>query len=68
MTGDVKDAKSFYAAKKQEQERNIEPELSFVDSLFMMYKLRKKIAKAKAECKAYDNIRQYNHNFGLCRL
>ena len=30
----------------------------------MMYKLRKKIAKAKAACKAYDNIRQYTHNFG----
>ena len=30
----------------------------------MMFKLRKKIAKAKTECKAYDNIRQYTHNFG----
>ena len=29
----------------------------------MIYKLRKKITKAKAECKAYDNIRQYTHNF-----
>ena len=30
----------------------------------MMYKLRKKIAKAKSECTAYDNIRLYSHNFG----
>ena len=30
----------------------------------MMLKRRKKIEKAKDECKAYDNIRNYNHNFG----
>ena len=30
----------------------------------MMNRLRKKIIKAKAECKAYDNIRLYSHNFG----
>ena len=29
-----------------------------------MYKLRKRITKAKAECTAYDNIRLYSHNFG----
>ena len=29
-----------------------------------MYKLRKRIAKAKAECTAYDNIILYSHNFG----
>ena len=29
-----------------------------------MYKLRKKIAKVKAECSAYDNIRINSHNFG----
>ena len=59
MNGDVKDAKAFYAVKKQEQESNINPELSFVHFLFMMYKLRKKIEKATAECKASiisDNI------------
>ena len=38
-------------------------ELSFVDSLFMMFKLRKKIEKAKDECKAFDNIHHYNHSF-----
>ena len=30
----------------------------------MMWKLRKKIAKAKAECTSFDNIRMYSHNFG----
>jgi hypothetical protein len=29
-----------------------------------MYKLRKKIEKAKAECIAFNNIRMYSHNFG----
>ena len=63
MTGDTKDAKNFYAAKKHEAEENIKWELSFVDSLFMMYRLRKKIMKAKAESIAFDNIRLYSHNF-----
>ena len=30
----------------------------------MMYKLRKRIAKAKSECTAFDNIRLYSHNCG----
>ena len=61
--------KKFFAVKKREQEKNLKPELSFVDSLFMMFKLRKKIAKAKTECKAYENIRQYTNNFGgFCLL
>ena len=64
MMGDIKDAKTLFAVKKQEQDQNIKPQLSFVDSLFMMYRLRKKFIKAKAECKAYDNIRLYSHNFG----
>ena len=46
MTGDTKDARNLYAAKKREAEENIKWELSFVDSLFMMYRLRKKIMKA----------------------
>jgi len=29
-----------------------------------MYSLRKKIKKAQAEATAFDNIRQYSHNFG----
>ena len=64
MTGDTKDAKTFFTVKKRKQEQNIILELSFVDSFFMMYKLRKRIVKAKAECTAYDNIRLYSHNFG----
>jgi len=64
MTGDTKDAKNFYAAKKQEFEENISFELSFIDSLYMMHSLRKKIQKAQAEATAFDNIRQYSHNFG----
>ena len=31
MTGNVKDAKTFFTVKKREQDRNIKPELSFVD-------------------------------------
>ena len=64
MTGDTKDAKNFYAAKKQEFEENINFELSFIDSLYMMHSLRKKIQKAQDEAIAFDNIRQYSHNFG----
>jgi hypothetical protein len=64
MTGDTKDAKSFYVAKKKEFEEKIQHELSFVDSLYMMHILRKKIQKAQAEATAFDNIKQYSHNFG----
>ena len=64
MTGDTKDAKTFFSVKKRELEQNIKLELSFVDSLFIMYKLRKQIAKAKFECTAFDNIRLYSHNCG----
>ena len=49
MTADTKDAKTFFSIKKCELDQNITLELSFVESIFMMYKLRKKIAKAKAE-------------------
>ena len=64
MTADTKDAKTFYAVKKRKLEQGTKLELSFVDSLFMMCKLRKKIAKAKSECTAYYIIRMYSHNFG----
>ena len=48
------DAKTFYSVKKHETEENNQWELSFVDSLFMMYRLRKKIGKAKADCMEYQ--------------
>ena len=64
MTEDTKDAKTFYSVKKHEAEHNFKEELSFLDSLFMMYRLRKKIAKVKTECLVFDNIRMYSHNFG----
>ena len=32
----------------------------------MIYKLRKKIAKVKAECTSFNNIRMYSHIFGDC--
>ena len=64
MTDDTKDAKSFYAAKKKEFEEHIQYELSFVDSIYMMHILRRKIQKAQAEATAFDNIKQYSHNFG----
>ena len=68
MTAGTKDAKTFYAVKKRESEQGTKLELSFVDSLFMMYTLRKNIAKAKSECAAYDNIRMYSHLAILCSI
>ena len=41
MTGDSKDARHFFIVKKKEQETGIQQELSFIDSLFMLYKLRR---------------------------
>ena len=49
MTGDTKDAKNFYSAKKREFEENIKHELSFIDSLYMMHTLRKRIKKTQEE-------------------
>ena len=51
MTGDSKDARRFFTVKKKEQEKGIKLELSFIDSLFMIYKLRRKIVKCKQESK-----------------
>ena len=65
MPGETKDARPFFAKKKYEEENKITLELSFLDSLF---KLRKKIEKGKDECKAFDNIRHYNHNLERRRL
>ena len=64
MPADTKNAKLFNATKKHEMEENTTLELSFVESIFMMYKLRKRIEKAKAECVAFNNIRMNSHNFG----
>ena len=64
MTGDSKDARHFFTIKKKEQEKGIKLELSFIDSLFMVYKLRRKIVKVQAEIKAYNRIKQYAHNYG----
>ena len=64
MTGDSKDGRHFFIIKKKEQEKGIQHELSFVDSLFMMYQLRRRIVKVQAEMKAYNNIKQYTHCFG----
>ena len=64
MTGDSKDYRKFFLIKKKEQERGIKQELSSIDSLFMMFRLRKKIVKIQDEIKAYSNVKQYSHNFG----
>ena len=64
MTGDSKDGKHFFATKKMEQEMGITQELGFVDSLFMMYQVRRKIVKVQAEMKAYNGVKQYTHSFG----
>ena len=42
MTRDSKDSRKFFLIKKKEKQRGIKQELSFIDSLFMMFKLRKK--------------------------
>ena len=54
MTGASKGARNFFIIKKKEQERGIEHELSFVDSLFMMYQMRRKFVEVQAEMKAYN--------------
>ena len=64
MAGDSKDGKHFFTTKKMEQEMGITHALGFVDSLFMMYQLRRKLAKVQAEMKVYNNIKQYTHQFG----
>ena len=64
MTGDSKDARNFFIIKKKEQERGTIHELSFVDSLFMMFQLRRKIIKVQAEMKAYNSVKTYTHYFG----
>jgi len=64
MTGDSKDRKHFFTTKKMKQEMGVIHKLDFVDSLFMMHQLRRKIVKVQAEMKAYKNIKQYTHNFG----
>ena len=64
MTADTKDAKTFFSIKKRELDQNVTLELSFVESIFMMYKLREKIAKTKAVCTSFNNISMYSHNFG----
>ena len=55
MTGDSKDRRQFFIIKKKEQEKGIQHELSFVDSLFLMYQIRRRIVKIQAEMKAYNN-------------
>ena len=64
MTGEAKDARGFFVTKKHKLEHEIKPKLSHVDSCLYCSNLRNKITKAKAEFKAMDNIRQYNHNLG----
>ena len=56
MTGDSKDARHFFI-KKKEQEKGIQHELSFVDFLFMVYQLRRRIVKIQAEMKAYKALK-----------
>ena len=41
MSADTKDVRTFFSIKKQESEKDIKWELSFIDCLFMMYRLKK---------------------------
>ena len=63
MPGESKDAKMFVAKKKYEAKEKITLGLSFGDSLFMMFILRKKITSTKEKCIAFDNSHHYNHSF-----
>ena len=64
LNGDNKDSRKFFIIKKKEEEKGIKQELGFIDSLFMMFKLREKIARIRNEIKAYNFVKQYSHNFG----
>ena len=69
MPGEAKDAKVLFAKKKREAEVNIMFQWSFVDSIFILIKLKKKkIEKAKNECRVLKNFKAYNHYFGECIL
>ena len=48
----------------RQKESGIKHELGFVDSLFMMHQLRRKIVKVQAEMKAYSSVQQYTHSYG----
>ena len=47
LNGDNKDSKKFFIITKKEEEKGIKQELGFIDSLFMMFKLREKIARIR---------------------
>ena len=64
MSGDSKDSRRFFGIKKREAEEGIKWELSFVDSLFMMHRLREKIQRVQSDIKAHQGVQQYTHNFG----
>ena len=64
MTGDSKDSLRFFSIKKKEAEEGTQWELSFVDSLFMMHRLREKIHRMQSDIRAHQSVQQYTHNFG----
>ncbi len=53
LNRDNKDSRKFFIIKKKEEEKGIKHELGFIDSLFMMFKLRGKIQRIQDEIKAY---------------
>ena len=65
MTGDTKDATTFFSVKKWEQEQDITQELIFVDSLFMMCKLKQE--KQKKEYYLEVLLLQYNTLLFNCK-
>ena len=60
LNGDNKDSRKFFIIKKKEEEKGIKHELGFIDSLFMMFKLRGKIQRIQDEIKAYKFAKQYS--------
>ena len=63
MTGDSKGSRRFFSIKKKEAEEGTW-ELSFVDSLFTMHRLREKIHRIQSDIRAHQSVQQYTHNFG----
>ena len=64
LNEDNKDSRKLFIVKKKEEEKGIKHELGFIDSLFMIFKLRGKIQRIQDEIKAYKFAKQYSHNFG----
>ena len=65
MTGDTKDAKKLFFSQKTRTKAEHQVGIEFCGFSIHDVQTQKKIAKAKYECTAHDNIRLYSPNFGV---